>query len=131
MPPVVVIDYQLHRDTKGAEGSDTLAYSYPEGYAESVVEIRQTEVFATWFNKLRDRPARARVLVRIRRLSLGNPGDVAPVGEGVSEMRIHHGPGYQVYYVQRGHALIVLLAGRDKKTQKRDIQRALQLAREL
>ena len=78
-----------------------------------------------------NRRARARILVRIRRLTLGNPGDVAPVGEGVSEMRIHYGPGYRVYYVQRGQALIVLLAGGNKKTQKRDIQRALELAREL
>ena len=130
---VEVTDYQLHRDTKGTEGTDgaTVANPYPEGYALLVVAIRQTEVFATWFNKLPDRRARARILVRIRRLTLGNPGDVAPVGEGVSEMRIHYGPGYRVYYVQRGQALIVLLAGGDKKTQKRDIQRALELAREL
>ena len=109
----------------------TVANPYPEGYSLLVVAIRQTEVFATWFNKLPDRRARARILVRIRRLTLGSPGDVAPVGEGVSEMRIHYGPGYRVYYVQRGQALIVLLAGGNKKTQKRDIQRALELAREL
>jgi putative addiction module killer protein len=68
---------------------------------------------------------------RLRRLSLGNPGDVKPVGEGVSELRIDYGPGYRIYYVQRGKALVILLAGGDKKTQARDIQKALELARNL
>ena len=92
-------------------------------------EIRQTEVYANWFSKLRDRQARARIDVRIRRLSLGNPGDVKPVGEGVSELRIDYGPGYRVYFVQRGTTVIILLAGGDKRTQNRDIQTALELAR--
>ena len=96
-----------------------------------VIEIRQTEVYAKWFTQLRDHQARARILVRIRRLSLGNPGDVAPVGEGVLEMRIHYGPGYRVYYVERGQTLIVLLAGGDKRTQKKDISLAIELAKEL
>jgi putative addiction module killer protein len=96
-----------------------------------VIEIRQTEAFASWFRDLRDRRARARVQVRIDRLSLGNPGDAKPVGEGVSELRIDYGPGYRVYFVQRGATLIVLLAGGDKSTQARDIAAALKLARSL
>jgi putative addiction module killer protein len=96
-----------------------------------VIEIRQTEAFASWFRDLRDRRARARVQVRIDRLSLGNPGDAKPVGEGVSELRIDYGPGYPVYFVQRGATLIVLLAGGDKSTQARDIAAALKLARSL
>ncbi len=100
------------------------------GYTEAV-EIRQTEVYARWFASLRDPQTRARINVRIRRLSLGNPGDVRPVGEGVSELRIDYGPGYRVYFVQRGRTLVVLLAGGDKGTQDRDIKTALDLAREL
>lgn len=92
-------------------------------------EIRQTETYAEWFSNLRDRQARARIDVRIRRLSLGNPGDVKPVGEGVSELRIDYGPGYRVYFIQQGMTVIVLLAGGDKRTQNRDIQSALTLAR--
>jgi putative addiction module killer protein len=96
-----------------------------------VLEIRQTEVYARWFSGLRDRMARARIDARIRRLSLGNPGDLKPVGEGVSELRIDYGPGYRVYFVQRGQALVILLAGGDKRTQDQDIATALELAREL
>lgn len=96
-----------------------------------VREIRQTEAYAKWFAKLRDRRARAKILARIRRLSLGNPGDVASVGEGVSEMRIHYGPGYRVYFVERGQTVVVVLAGGDKRTQNRDIRNALELARDL
>ncbi|MDE2695805.1 MAG: type II toxin-antitoxin system RelE/ParE family toxin [Chloroflexota bacterium] len=99
--------------------------------SDPAVEIRQTEVYARWFRRLRDREARARIDVRIRRLSLGNPGDVRPVGGGVSEMRIDYGPGYRVYFVQRGAALVVLLAGGDKDSQSRDIRRAHELARGL
>jgi len=96
-----------------------------------VIEVRQTEAYAEWFARLRDRQARARIDARIRRLSLGNPGDVKPVGEGVSELRIDYGPGYRVYFVQRGKTLIVLLAGGDKRTQDRDINKAIALARGL
>jgi putative addiction module killer protein len=96
-----------------------------------VIEVRQTEAYAEWFARLRDRQARARVDARIRRLSLGNPGDVKPVGEGISELRIDYGPGYRVYFVQRGKTLIVLLAGGDKRTQHRDINTAIALARGL
>jgi putative addiction module killer protein len=96
-----------------------------------VIEIRQTEAYADWFDRLRDRRARARIDVRIRRLSLGNPGDVRPIGSGVSELRIDYGPGYRVYFMQRGPMLIILLAGGDKRTQERDIKKALELARGL
>lgn len=93
-----------------------------------MIEIRQTETYAKWFAKLRDRQARTRIDIRIRRLSLGNPGDVRPVGRDVSEMRIDYGPGYRVYFVQKESVLIVLLAGGDKSTQSKDIDTALDLA---
>jgi putative addiction module killer protein len=96
-----------------------------------MIEISQTEVYARWFDGLRDRRARVRIDIRIRRLSLSNPGDVRPVGEGVSELRIDYGPGYRVYFVQRGASLIILLAGGDKKTQEQDIQKAIKMARDL
>lgn len=96
-----------------------------------MIEVRQTEEYARWFEGLRDRRARARILARIRRLSLGNPGDVEPVGEGVVEMRIHHGPGYRVYIKRTGDIVVVLLAGGDKRSQSRDIARAKALARGL
>ena len=94
-----------------------------------MIEIRQTETYAEWFASLRDQKARARIDVRIRRLSLGNPGDVKPIGSGVSELRIDYGPGYRVYFLQRGPMLIILLAGGDKRRQDRDIKKALELAR--
>ena len=83
-----------------------------------MIEIRQTEIFSDWFSKLRDRAAKARIDIRIRRLSLGNPGDVKPVGGGISELRIDYGPGYRIYLVQRGSSLIILLAGGGKSTQE-------------
>src|SRR6266571_477726 len=96
-----------------------------------LIEVRQTDIFAAWLAGLRDHQARARITARVRRLSLGNPGDVKPVGSGVSEMRIDYGPGYRVYFTQRGEVLAILLAGGDKRTQERDIKTALQLARAL
>ncbi|MDE2768589.1 MAG: type II toxin-antitoxin system RelE/ParE family toxin [Chloroflexota bacterium] len=84
-----------------------------------------------WFGRLRDRQARARIDIRIRRLALGNPGDVRPVGEGVSELRISYGPGYRVYFVRRGQSLVILLAGGDKSSQARHITKARSLARGL
>ncbi len=96
-----------------------------------MIEIRQTDTYAEWFARLRDRQAKARIDVRIRRLSLGNPGDVRPVGEGVSELRIDYGPGYRIYFVQRGRELIILLAGGDKRTQDQDIRTARELAQSL
>lgn len=95
------------------------------------MEIRQTLTYARWFAGLTDRRARARVLVRIRRLGLGHPGDLRSLGEGVHELRIHYGPGYRVYLVRRGAALTVLLTGGTKRTQERDIQVAVKLARNL
>ena len=95
------------------------------------LEVRQTSRYARWFEGLRDIRAKARILVRVRRLSLGNPGDVRPVGEGVSELRIDYGPGYRVYFVFRGEARVVLLAGGDKNSQVRDVEAALDLARSL
>lgn len=96
-----------------------------------MIEIRRTAHFAQWLDALTDLKGRARVLARIERLSAGNPGDVEPVGEGVSELRIHTGPGYRVYFKQQGRALILLLAGGDKRSQARDIRTALRLARNL
>lgn len=93
--------------------------------------IRRTEEFSSWLRDLRDIRARAKVLARIDRLSLGNPGDVAPVGDGISEMKIHFGPGYRVYYVQRGDEIVVLLCGGDKGSQASDIKAAKKLASEL
>jgi len=96
-----------------------------------VVELRKTARFARWLDGLQDIRGRARIQARIERLAAGNPGDVAPVGEGVSELRIDVGPGYRVYFAQRGRALIILLAGGSKRTQAADIRTALQMARGL
>ena len=99
-------------------------------YTSHQIEVRQTDHFANWLRKLRDRQARARIQIRIRRVSLGNFGDIQPVGEGVSELRIDYGPGYRVYLQQRGSQLVVLLVGGDKKTQQADIAKAKALAKE-
>ena len=96
-----------------------------------MTEIRKTPTFAKWIDGLRDIRARARVLARIERLAAGNAGDVKPVGEGVSELRINYGPGYRVYFWKRGCSLVILLAGGDKRTQSRDINTALRLARNM
>jgi putative addiction module killer protein len=96
-----------------------------------LTEVRKTEAYSNWFSELKDNHARAKVLARVRHLSLGNPGDCKPVGEGVSEMRIHYGPGYRVYFVKHGEVLYFLLGGGTKKSQKRDIEEAIALAREL
>ena len=95
------------------------------------MEVRKTDTFAKWIDELRDIRARARILARIERFALGNPGDVEPVGEGVSELRVHYGPGYRVYFKQQGRALVILLAGGDKRSQAKDIKKALSLARNL
>jgi putative addiction module killer protein len=94
-------------------------------------EIRQTAVFSKWMAGLRDHRARAKIAARIDRLAFGNPGDVEPVGEGVSELRVHVGPGYRVYFVRRGRTIIVLLCGGDKSTQTKDIKLAKSLAANL
>ena len=96
-----------------------------------MVEMRKTDLFIHWLDDLADIQARARVQARIERLAAGNPGDVEPVGEGVSELRINYGPGYRVYFKKRGRELIILLAGGDKSTQAKDIKVALRLARNL
>lgn len=93
-----------------------------------MIEIRKTEKYARWLDGLRDIKARARIQARIERLTAGNAGDVKPVGEGISELRIDYGPGYRVYFTKRGHELIILLAGGDKSTQASDIKTALRLA---
>ncbi len=96
-----------------------------------MIKMRKTETFARWLNGLQDLRARVRILVRIERLAAGNPGDVKPVGEGVSELRIDYGPGYRVYYKQCGHSLVILLAAGDKRSQAKDIKTALRLAQNL
>jgi putative addiction module killer protein len=96
-----------------------------------MIDIQQTELFSKWYDSLRDKQAKARIDARVRRLSLGNPGDVQPVGEGVSEMRIHYGAGYRVYFAQKGSTWVVLLAGGDKRTQSQDIKTALELAKRI
>lgn len=95
------------------------------------MEVRRTDAYDRWFQRLRDRQARARINIRVRRLSLGNPGDVRPVGGGVSELRIDYGPGYRVYFAHETPGVAVLLLGGDKRTQNQDIQRARAFAREL
>jgi len=94
-----------------------------------VIEIRKTDVYAKWLDGLLDVRGRARILARVERLAAGNPGDVRPVGEGVSELRIDYGPGYRVYFNQHGREVVILLAGGDKSSQARDIKTALRLAR--
>ena len=96
-----------------------------------MVEVRKTLVFAQWLDGLRDLQGRARVQARIERLARGNPGDVEPVGAGVSELRIHFGPGYRVYFLKRGREIILLLGGGDKSTQAKDIAAALRFASDL
>ena len=96
-----------------------------------MIEVRQTPVFSDWLRGLRDINARTRILVRIRRLALGNPGDVKSVGGGVSEMRVDYGPGYRVYFVQQGKTVVILLCGGDKPTQDKDIATAQQMAKEV
>ncbi len=95
-----------------------------------VLEVRESETFSKWLRNLRDNRAKAKIAARVRRLAFGNPGDVRPVGEGISELRINYGPGYRVYFVQRGAVLIILLCGGDKSTQEKDIKIARRLALE-
>ena len=96
-----------------------------------VIEIRQSERFARWFAGLRDSGAKRRIQARIDRLEMGNPGDAKPVGSGVLELRIDYGPGYRVYFIWRGAALVILLGGGDKRTQQKDIAHAINMARNL
>ena len=96
-----------------------------------MIEIRQTPQYAKWFKSLRDYNARARINIRVRRLSLGNPGDVKPVGESIAELKIDYARGYRVYYLEQGSEYILLLLGGDKSSQDEDIAKAKVLAREL
>lgn len=94
-----------------------------------MIDVLKTNTFDKWFRGLRDARAKARIDERIERLANGNPGDVKPIGNGVSEMRIDYGPGYRLYFVRRGNALIILLCGGDKSSQQKDIGRAIGLAK--
>ena len=96
-----------------------------------MIAVRQTEAYARWIAGLGDDRARARIEVRIYRLSLGNPGDIRPVGEGISEIRVDYDPGYRIYLTQRSKAVVILLCGGDKRTQSKDIAAAKALARQL
>lgn len=116
--------------TASATIGETQSVSYSRHVADGELQQFQTEEFEDWLRRLRDRQAKFRILQRIDRLMHGNPGDVAPVGEGVSELRMHFGPGYRVYFLQDRDILIVLLAGGDKSTQQADIEMAHELANE-
>ncbi len=117
----------------GARGdpSPTVDTASIVAYSVGMIEVRETRTFSDFLSGLRDARAKAEIARRVRRLALGNAGDVKPVGEGVSELRIHYGPGYRVYYVQRGTVLIILLCGGDKSSQAKDIATATSLAKEI
>ena len=100
-------------------------------YGLHMAEVRKTEIFTKWFEGLKDRRAKARIQARIDRVEMNNFGDVAPVGEGVSELRIFYGPGYRVYFVQRGSVVVILLSGGDKSTQSADIAKAKEIASQI
>ncbi len=95
-----------------------------------MIEFRQTETFRKWRSRLKDERVRALIASRLDRLAFGNAGDVKPVGQGISELRIDHGPGYRVYFIKRGNTIVILLCGGDKSTQSKDIQAAKRLAGE-
>jgi putative addiction module killer protein len=96
-----------------------------------MIDVRQTSTFTAWLNGLRDRVAQQRVVTRLRRVELGNFGDVKPVGAGVSELRLDHGPGYRLYFVRRGDVVVIMLCGGDKSSQSKDIETAKAMAKEL
>lgn len=104
---------------------------YPVGYTSSMYQLRQTDTFAKWLRRLRDKRARARILARLDAVRLGNLGDCKTISGGIRELRIHTGAGYRIYFVQRGQLLILLLCGGSKASQKRDIERARRLSEEL
>jgi putative addiction module killer protein len=114
-----------------AVGRETLVDDlYPIGY-KRMLEVQQTKAFARWFGRLADVRGKAMIAVRIDRLAFGHAGDARPVGGGVSELRIDHGPGYRVYFTRRGKFLIMLLCGGDKASQRADIKRARAMLKEL
>lgn len=94
-------------------------------------EVRTTQVYRRWYARLRDREAKRRIRSRVSRIQMGNRGDARSIGQGVSELRIHSGPGYRIYFTERDGAVVILLAGGDKGSQARDIRRAIELADEL
>ncbi len=96
-----------------------------------MIEVRKTRIFSKWFDGLKDRRARSRIQARIDRVGMGHFGDIAPVGEGISELRIFYGPGYRVYFVQKGDVVVILLSGGDKSSQKSDIVKAKRIATQL
>ena len=100
-------------------------------YSSQVIEVRRTAIFLAWIGGLRDHEARARIAARIYRLGEGNFGDAKSVGDGVSELRIHYGPGYRLYFTRRGATIVLLLCGGDKSSQSRDIAKAKALAKEM
>ena len=111
--------------------NEELDKTYPSGYIACMLEVRKTAAFGKWLDGLRDTQARARIQARIERLTMGNPGDVRPVAEGVSELRVDFGPGYRIYFRRIGVRVLVLLAGGNKKSQVRDIKAALRISRNL
>ncbi len=104
---------------------------YPIGYTIRMIQLRKIKAYAKWLDRLRDVHARARILVSVQRLAVGNPGDVKPVGKGVSELRINYRPGCRAYYKTQDSAVIVLLTGRDKQTQEQDIESVQRLEQDL
>lgn len=96
-----------------------------------MIDVRQTEAFSNWLAGLADIKAKARIVARIRRLEIGNPGDAKSVGDGIHEMRIDYGPGYRVYFTHKGRTIVILLCGGDKSSQRRDIKAARKLAKEV
>lgn len=124
-------NHLLQRKQQGFENLLQFDRRKTVNYSLHMIEVRQTGLFSRWLRELRDHNARARIVTRIRRMELGNPGDVKPVGEGVSEARISYGPGYRLYFIQQGEEIIILLCGGDKASQSKDILAAKQMAREL
>ena len=104
---------------------------YPHGYIHGVFTVFQTEAFVAWLDALKDKPAQVRIAARLRQAEAGSLGDWQPIAGEVSEMRVHYGPGYRLYFVRRGRVIVVMLNAGDKSTQKRDIRHALKLASEL
>ncbi|WP_016916517.1 type II toxin-antitoxin system RelE/ParE family toxin [Vreelandella stevensii] len=122
LTPSLASRFIFHRVLTTVDTQRTANYSY------QMIELIKTDVFDGWLRELRDMRARAKIEARVRRLSLGNPGDVKPVGKGVSELRIPYGPGYRVYFMNKGPVIVVLLCGGDKASQSHDIEQAKAIA---
>jgi putative addiction module killer protein len=130
-PAKTQVNRALERPFGREDKKDIIDKQYPMDYNQNMIEIRQTEEYRKWFRGLHDKNARARIDIRIRRMSLGNPGDVKPVGDGISEIRIDYGPGYRVYFLNKNNWLVILIAGGDKRTQELDIRKSKEIARNL